>query len=64
MGGLSIWHWSIVGFLLLASNLIYIPAVRKAGFSGWWVVLAVVPIVGLVLLWTFAFIRWPAQPER
>lgn len=63
MGGLSIWHWSIVSLLLLL-NLIYIPAVRKAGFSGWWVVLSMVPIVGLVLLWMFAFARWPAQPER
>lgn len=63
MGGLSIWHWLII-FILLCFNLIYIPAVRKAGFSGWWVVLSVVPIVGLVLLWIFAFIRWPAQPDR
>jgi hypothetical protein len=54
----------LVLLLLLALNLIYIPAVRKAGFSGWWVVLSIVPIVGLVLLWVFAFAQWPAQPER
>ena len=60
---LSIWHWLVL-LVLLCMNLIYVPAVRKAGFSGWWVVLSVVPVVGLVLLWAFAFARWPAQPER
>ncbi len=64
MGGLSIWHWSIVFLLLFGQSVIYIPAVRKAGFSGWWAVLATVPIVGLILLWVFAYARWPAEPDR
>ncbi|TAM18742.1 MAG: hypothetical protein EPN65_05820 [Pandoraea sp.] len=64
MGSLSIWHWLIVFILVLGVPLIYVPAVRKAGFSGWWVVLTWVPVVGLVLLWIFAFARWPAEPDR
>lgn len=64
MGSLSIWHWLIVFILVLVVPLIYVPAVRKAGFSGWWVVLTWVPVVGLVLLWIFAFARWPAEPDR
>jgi hypothetical protein len=63
MSTFSFWHWPIL-LILLCMNLIYVPAVRKAGFSGWWVVVSVVPIVGLVLLWIFAYARWPAQPDR
>ncbi len=54
----------IVIIVVLCLNLVYIPAVRRAGFSGWWVLLSIVPVAGLVLLWMFAFARWPAQPER
>jgi 1-acyl-sn-glycerol-3-phosphate acyltransferase len=35
--------------------------VRKAGYSGWWALLGFVPIVGLVMLWVFAFSRWPVD---
>jgi hypothetical protein len=62
MGSFSIWHWLTI--LLLLSNLLFIPAVRKAGFSGWWVALSLIPVIGIILLWLFAFAKWPAQPER
>lgn len=32
---------------------------RKAGFSGWWSLLILVPTLNLVLLWFFAFSKWP-----
>lgn len=34
--------------------------VRKAGYSRWWSLLLLVPIVNLVLIWLFAFSSWPA----
>jgi hypothetical protein len=60
MGIFSIWHWLI----FVVPNLLFIPTVRKAGFSAWWVALSLIPIVGLVLLWVFAYAKWPAEPER
>lgn len=63
MGSFSIWHL-LFALLLLLPNLLFIPAVRKAGFSAWWVLLSLVPVVGIVLLWLFAFAKWPAQPSR
>jgi hypothetical protein len=33
---------------------------RRAGFSPWLGVLAVVPLANLVLLWFVAFATWPA----
>jgi uncharacterized membrane protein YhaH (DUF805 family) len=32
---------------------------RKAGHSGWWVLLMAVPLVNVIMLWVFSFIRWP-----
>lgn len=57
----SVW---IVLFILLASNILFIPTVRRAGFSAWWVALSCIPILGLILLWLFAYIKWPAQSSR
>ena len=64
MGGFSIWHWMIVIVIMFIPILFFGPAVKKAGFSRWWVELSLVPVVGLVLLWVFAYARWPSYPDR
>ena len=64
MGGMSIFHWIIV-LVVLAVYLV--PAVRivqKAGYSGWWCVLLIIPLVNIVFLWIFAFARWPSLRDR
>jgi hypothetical protein len=64
---ISIWHWAIV---LIVCVLVLLPlyffsrAIAKAGFSRWWIGLAIVPFVNVIMLWVFACARWPAQPER
>jgi len=58
MGSFSIWHWLIVLVLLVPVAKI----LKKAGFSPWWAILAIVPIANLVGLFVFAFIRWPSKP--
>jgi hypothetical protein len=35
--------------------------VDKAGFSGWFSLLGIIPIVNIIALWVFAFISWPAE---
>ncbi len=51
-------------FILLAPVLVSIIAamriVQRAGYSGWWIVLALVPVVNMVALWCFAVAPWPA----
>lgn len=54
----------LFSLLLIVVGLMFIPAVRKAGFSGWWVVLAVVPGINLIAPWLFALVRWPNHPRR
>ena len=61
MGGLSIWHWLIILFLLVGYLLPLWRIVSKAGFSGAFSLLALVPLVNIVMLWVFAFVRWPVE---
>jgi uncharacterized membrane protein YhaH (DUF805 family) len=64
MGGLSIFHWLIV---IAVAAIWIIPAIKiiqKAGYSGWWVLLAFVPLVNIIMLWVFAFADWPNVAKR
>jgi hypothetical protein len=36
----------------------------RTGRSRWWSVLAIIPIVNLIALWTLAYVRWPAIDDR
>ena len=38
--------------------------VSKAGYSGWWSLLTLIPIVNIVAIWVFAFSDWPALRAR
>ena len=60
-----------IGELIASSFLSFFPFLvflawmsfrvfRKAGRSGWWSILVLVPIVNIVMVWVFAFMRWPA----
>lgn len=33
---------------------------QKAGYSGWWGVVQLIPVAGVVAVWVLAFIAWPA----
>ena len=50
---------SIVYVIVLA-----VPAqklLRRAGYSPWLAILAVIPVVNLVALWVFAYAHWPTR---
>ena len=36
-----------------------VSIVRKAGYSGWWAVAGLIPLVNVVMLFAFAFADWP-----
>jgi hypothetical protein len=63
MGSFSIWHWIIV-LLFLLPLWFFSRGVAKAGFSPWWALLGVVPLINIIMLWVFAYAKWPALPER
>jgi len=64
MGSISIWHWLIVFFVLAAVAIPTAKILGKAGFSKWWTILAFIPWLNLAALWVFAFVQWPATPDR
>ena len=33
---------------------------RRAGYSGWWSLTMLIPLVNIVVIWLFAFAEWPA----
>lgn len=65
MDGFSLSHWlmlaSTVVFVMLLPAWFFVRIVTKAGFSGWWALLGVVPLINILALWWFAFAAWPNE---
>ena len=59
--GISIWQLIIILVLIVIPILIFGPVVKKAGFSRWWSLLLIVPLLNLIMVWVFAFMDWPAE---
>ena len=54
--------FGIVNFLPFVVFVIWmsVRVFHKAGRSGWWCLLLLVPVLNIVTVWVFAFVRWPA----
>lgn len=67
MESFSLWH-SVILLLPLGVIALYfwmiVRILNKAGYSGWWSLLMVVPLVNIVMVWVFAFADWPAIRAR
>jgi len=61
MGTLSIWHWLIVLFILASYIVPVWRILTKAGYSGLWCILGFIPLLNVIMLWVFAFSRWPNE---
>ncbi len=57
----------LIGVISVAIWLVfviaYIKIITRAGYSGWWVLIMIVPIVNVVMLLVFAYKEWPIQRE-
>jgi len=52
--------------MLVLGLVLIIPFLQlfsKAGFSGWWSLLMIVPIVNLLTLYVLAFSSWPSLKQ-
>ena len=61
MGSFSIWHWLIVIFMIA---IFLVPAWRiatKAGYPGALSLLTLIPVVNIIIIWVFAFVKWPVE---
>jgi uncharacterized membrane protein YhaH (DUF805 family) len=60
MGGLSIFHILVVFAVMVLYFLPIVKILQKAGYSGWWSLIVLVPLVNVVMFYVFAFADWPA----
>ena len=56
-------QWLVLAIYAVVVCIPAVQIVRRVGYSGWWGLLAGVPVVKLVSLWVFAFMRWPAKGQ-
>lgn len=61
MGSFSLWHWAIVGVVLMILGYPAARILKRLGFSPWWVVLALIPYLNVGGLWLLAFVKWPIE---
>jgi uncharacterized membrane protein YhaH (DUF805 family) len=56
----------VIVYLAVAVLMIvaWVKIISKAGYSGWWILIGLVPVVNLVMFLVFAFSRWPALESR
>ena len=67
MGSFSIGHIVILILPIAVIALFFwmiVRILRKAGYSGWWSLLMVIPVVNIVMIWVFAYSNWPALKSR
>ena len=61
------WFLGGIGVVGLLLAIIYIWAavriIRRSGYSGWWMLTALVPVLNIVMYLLFAFKKTPAQRE-
>jgi len=64
MSSFGVWH--VLGLVVLVLLLwafisIFGRILSRAGYSRWWLLVMLVPLVNLVMVWVFAFANWPVQ---
>jgi hypothetical protein len=61
MGSMSIWHWLIILFVFSTYIVPVWRIISRAGYSGAWSFLSFIPVLNFIMLWVFAFSRWPNE---
>jgi hypothetical protein len=65
MGSMSLWHWFILIFFIVALGVPIAKILGRLGFSKWWTIVYFIPFVNIVGIWILAYVRWPAvNPEQ
>jgi len=65
LSGLGVGAFAALGVfyivVLIFFLVCYIRIISKAGYSGWWVLTLLIPLVNLVMIAVFAFKKWPIE---
>lgn len=57
---MAIGIWELLILAIVFAVLVFGAIAKRAGFSRWFGLLMLVPLVNLAAIWIFAFSRWPA----
>ena len=57
----AMWYYITLLIVIAVIVLVFGTVVKKAGFSRSWSLLIILPFIGLIMIWVFAFIKWPAE---
>jgi len=55
------FHMLVIGLILIIP---FWQLFSTAGFSGWWSLLMIIPLVNLIALYVLAFSSWPSLGRR
>lgn len=59
MGSLGLVHWTILVIALATYVVPTANILKRTGFSRWFTLLALIPLVNVICFWIFAFAQWP-----
>ena len=62
--GFGFWQFVLLALYVFLLVFPVARILKRTGFSGWWSILALIPVVNLVALWIFALIGWPRGGSR
>lgn len=60
----TLLYFAAVIAVLVAVVMLTLRILQKAGYSAWWCIPSLVPGLNLVLIWVFAYVRWPRLADR
>jgi hypothetical protein len=61
MDGFGFWEFLVAIFWIVAVAVPVVKILQRTGHSGWWCIMAFIPLLNLLALWLFAYARWPAR---
>lgn len=64
MGSFSWIHWFIVLAFFIAPMFPIAEVLRRAGYSRWWALVYILPLLNLIGLFVFAYSRWPKMVDE
>jgi uncharacterized membrane protein YhaH (DUF805 family) len=55
------WQQILITAVFLSTIIPTWIIVRRVGFSGWWALLSLVPLVNVLFFWVLALVKWPER---
>lgn len=49
---------SVILFICILPIFLISKILKKAGFSGWYSLISLIPVANIICLWVFAFVPW------